>query len=109
MPVSPTFKLLLAVLATLFGPQPVSASMEPVRHLPQSTHIPLLLAATETLGGEEFTAENAASVVRKRSRGRVLSVETVKQEGQLFYEVKVLLKSGEIRIYHVDTTTGGIQ
>jgi len=45
-----------------------------------------------------ITLEQAAARVKRKTGGRILSADVVKQEGRKVYRIKVLLPSGNVRI-----------
>lgn len=55
-----------------------------------------------------MSAEEAAALVRARTGGRVLSVDTVHRRDRVFYRVKVLTPEGEVRIFMVDAASGAM-
>lgn len=57
-------------------------------------------------GAGRISAEEAATIVRARTGGRVLSVRRMNSFGSDVYRVKVLIGRGEVRIYFVDAVTG---
>lgn len=54
-----------------------------------------------------LSKDDAAALVQKQTRGRVLSVDRA-VEGRPSYRVKVVLPSGEVRVVHVDGQSGAV-
>jgi uncharacterized membrane protein YkoI len=73
----------------------------------QSYSQPMLLAAA---GATKFrlTAGQAASKVKKRYGGKILSSGLSKSKGKPVYRVKLLTKSGVVKIVYVDPNSGRI-
>ena len=44
----------------------------------------------------------AVARVQRETGGRVLSAKTVNESGRRVHQIKVLLPSGKVRVYHVD-------
>lgn len=53
--------------------------------------------------------DQAAANVRRVSGGKVVSADTVEQDGGSVYRIKVVFPDGRVRIYYVDPNTGEIQ
>lgn len=51
----------------------------------------------------------ATERVQKRTGGRVLSAQTVHEEGRDLYRIKVLTPQGEVRIVYVNPATGDME
>lgn len=51
----------------------------------------------------------ATERVQKRTGGRVLSAQAVREEGRDLYRIKVLTQQGEVRIVYVNPATGDME
>jgi uncharacterized membrane protein YkoI len=51
----------------------------------------------------------AADLVQKRTGGRILSAQDVREQGREMYRIKVLTRQGEVRIVLVDAATGRME
>ena len=51
----------------------------------------------------------AAERVQKRTGGRVLSAQAVREEGRDLYRIKLLTPQGEVRIVYVNPVTGDME
>ena len=73
-----------------------------------STLRPLLLAALLAAAplAQAIDRDQAAAQVQKQTGGRVLSVDSAERKGKKVYRVKVLTRSGEVRVVIVDAKTG---
>lgn len=54
------------------------------------------------------SANEAAEIVRNRVGGKILAVETLRDENGTVYRVKILTRDAEVRVYHVDARSGAI-
>lgn len=54
----------------------------------------------------QVSRDTAATLAQQASGGRVLAVERVEQQGQIFWRVKVLTPAGEVRVVWVDAASG---
>ncbi|MFP4160692.1 MAG: PepSY domain-containing protein [Ectothiorhodospira sp.] len=52
------------------------------------------------------TLDEAVAQVQERTGGRVLSAETLEEEGQQVHRIRVLLEDQRVRDIHVDAETG---
>ncbi len=59
--------------------------------------------------GARITMGDAMSMVQQRTGGRVVSAQNIKQDGQEAYRIKVLTRSGEIKIFVVDAQSGSVR
>jgi len=50
--------------------------------------------------------EQAVKRVRRDSGGRILSAQTVREEGRQVHRIKVLTREGRVRVYTVDARGG---
>jgi len=46
--------------------------------------------------------DTAVAQVKKQTKGRVLTAETIQREGKAVHRIKVLLPNGSVRVIHVD-------
>lgn len=59
-------------------------------------------------GGEAGVSLNqAVQQVQRETGGRVLSAETIPQNGRMVHRIKVLTPSGQVRVVVVDAQSGG--
>jgi len=49
-----------------------------------------------------MTLEQAVAKVQRETKGRILTAETVNQNGQSVHRIKVLLPNGNVRVIHVN-------
>lgn len=56
-----------------------------------------------------ITLSDATELVQNRIGGRVLTAESVREQGREMYRVKVLTRQGEVRIVYVDAETGSVE
>lgn len=63
----------------------------------QSDHIQLAQLTTNTKQKKTISKAKAAEIAQKRHGGKVLSVETKKNQSGIQYRVKILLDNGRIR------------
>ena len=59
--------------------------------------------------GARITMGEAMSIVQQRTGGRVVNAQNIKQDGQDAYRIKVLTRSGEIKIFVVDSQSGSVR
>lgn len=57
----------------------------------------------------DASLSEAAKRVQKSTGGRVVSAQTVKEDGRRLHRIKVLTQQGEVRIVYVDAVTGDIE
>ena len=57
----------------------------------------------------EVSRDAAASLAQQASGGRVLAVEKLERQGQIFWRVKVLTAAGEVRVVLVDAASGRVR
>jgi len=81
------------------------AGDNPFRIHNQNYNQPMLLAAAAKF---RLTAAQAASKVKKRYGGKILSSALSKSKGKSVYRVKVLTKSGVVKIVLVDANSGRV-
>jgi len=59
-------------------------------------------------GGQTgVTLDEAVQQVQRETGGRVLSAETVNQNGRMVHRIKVLTASGQVRVVVIDAQAGG--
>lgn len=79
--------------AVLLAAAPLTASAGPLMLAKQTRSEPLSLG-------------QAAELVRKRVGGRVLAADVVRSERGTYYQIRVLVKKGQVKVYRVDPDTG---
>jgi hypothetical protein len=52
---------------------------------------------------EGVTLDEAVTRVKKQTRGRILTAETILRKGKSVHRIKVLLPNGSVRVMYVDT------
>lgn len=55
-----------------------------------------------------LSLDEAATMVQRRVGGRVLSAEAKQSNGNTYYQIRVLVKKGQIKVYRVDPESGRI-
>jgi uncharacterized membrane protein YkoI len=88
-------KLLLRFLILLMLLTPAIATVSASPFATQ--HEPIRLAAREVVSLDEAVAS-----VKKQTRGRILTAETIQRKGQAVHRIKVLLPNGSVRVMYVD-------
>jgi uncharacterized membrane protein YkoI len=89
---------LLLLLATLLTTGPVQAA--PYHH-------PHLLVAKNNHGGNGgISLDEAVAKARQRHNGKVLSAETIRDDGRKVYRIKILTKDGRVKRTRIDARTG---
>ena len=56
-----------------------------------------------------LSLNDATDLVQKRTGGRVLAAQEIREQGRQLYRIKVLTRQGEVRIVLVDAETGGME
>ena len=56
-----------------------------------------------------LSLNDATDLVQKRTGGRVLAAQEIREQGRALYRIKVLTRQGEVRIVLVDAETGGME
>ncbi len=79
----------------------------PYRSKLRALLVAVLLAATPL--AHAIDRDQAAAQVQKQTGGRVLSVDSAQRDGRKVFRVKVLTRSGEVRIVVVDAKSGRIR
>lgn len=90
---------LTTVAAALLGMQTIPPS--PATAQPRSPGP----AAVLTAGGG-VSLDQAAARIKRQTGGRILAATTVTRGGRRIHRIKVLLPSGEVRIYQVKASGG---
>ena len=67
------------------------------------------LLAASNMAWADLSRDDAATVARQTSGGRVLSVEKSESSGQPVWRVKVVTPAGEVRVIQVDVATGQVR
>ena len=71
-----------------------------------ATLLGLFLFSAPVFAQRTLTAADAVDVVQSRHRGDVLSVRSKNVGERMIYQVKVLSKSGQVRVHGVDAFSG---
>lgn len=66
------------------------------------------VAARSRHHDQELSAREAAALVQRRTGAQVLGAERVETRGRRMYRIKVLTRSGHVRIIWVDARSGRI-
>ena len=74
---------------------------------PESSHNNGLLAESNKHASLSLNA--ATELVQKRTGGRVLAAQEVREQGRAMYRIKVISPQGEVRVVFVDAQTGGVE
>lgn len=75
-----------------------------VSHAVPAYHAGQIASHAYILGANNHVSLNqAASMVQRRTGGRILSATTSQNQGQTIYLIKVLTPKGVVRVYRVDT------
>ncbi len=103
----PVAAIILAVLVAA-GTPPAHAQAD---WAPQSLrHSELSEEGAEQGGGSYgVTLEQAVQQVRQRTGGRILSAETVSQDGRPVHRIKVMTPQHHVKVYYVDAEASGSQ
>ena len=72
-------------------------------------HSQLSEERAEQGGSYGVTLEQAVQQVRRRSGGRILSAETVSQDGRPVHRIKVMTPQHHVKVYYVDAEANGSQ
>lgn len=67
------------------------------------------LAQNEPRVGPRIPMADATEMVLQRTGGRVLNAQEARQDGRDGYRIKVLTRSGEVRVFFVDASSGAMQ
>jgi len=60
-------------------------------------------------GNARLSLNDATDLVQKRTGGRVLAAQEIREQGRQLYRIKVLTRQGEVRIVLVDAETGSME
>ena len=74
-----------------------TAGMTTVSATALTPYEPIQLAARD-----EVTLDQAVARVKKQTRGRILTAETVERKGKMVHRIKVLQPNGSVRVIYVD-------
>lgn len=88
-------KLLIRFLTLLVLLTPTIATVSASPFATQ--YDPIQLAAREGVSLDEAVAQ-----VKKQTKGRILTAETIQRKGQPVHRIKVLLPNGSVRVMYVD-------
>jgi len=81
------------ILLALLTPAIATVSASPIA----TQYEPIRLAAREGVSLDEAVAQ-----VKKQTKGRILTAETIQRKGQPVHRIKVLLPNGSVRVMYVD-------
>lgn len=70
------------------------------------TLVTVLLMALALPAWAEVSRDDATSLARQVTGGRVLAVEKIEREGRPVWRVKVLSPQGEVRLVLIDAASG---
>lgn len=79
----------------------------PDRSTLRTLMLAVLLAAAPL--AHAIDRDQAAAQVQQQTGGRVLSVDSAERDGRKVFRVRVLTRSGEVRIVIVDARTGKVR
>lgn len=65
-----------------------------------------LLIAFTPVAWAELSRDEAATVARQASGGRVLALDQIAREGRPLWRVKVLTPQGEVKVVLIDVASG---
>lgn len=68
---------------------------------------PLPVAAQQSQA-RPLSLDEAATLVQQRVGGRVLAADTKQSNGKTYYQIRILVKKGQIKVYRVDPDSGRI-
>src|SRR6185436_17623458 len=60
-------------------------------------------------GGARISMGQAMEIVQRSTGGRVLNAQEVNSDGRTGYRIKVITRSGEVRVVFVDARSGAMQ
>ncbi len=67
------------------------------------------LHAGEDLAADGISRDEAVTLVRQRTKGKVIRVDRNADGATVFYRIRVLTPNGRLREYQVDALTGAIR
>ncbi|MDP1998029.1 MAG: PepSY domain-containing protein [Rhodoferax sp.] len=70
------------------------------------TFFTVALMALASPAWAEISRDDATSLARQATGGRVLAVEKIEREGRPVWRVKVLTPQGEVRLVLIDVASG---
>ena len=89
---------LILLLATLLATGPVQAA---------PFHFPHLLIAKRDHGDNGgISLDKAVAQARQRHKGKVLSADTVREDGRKVHRIKILMKDGRVKRTRIDAGSG---
>ncbi|WP_182466731.1 PepSY domain-containing protein [Sphingomonas gilva] len=98
--------LMIAIMATSAVPQPAFAQGKRDKKAQKARDHDL--ARQAVLRGEVLPLARILSIAQRAAPGDVIEVELESKNGQLFYEVELLTRSGVIRKLSLDARTGAL-
>lgn len=96
---------MIAILVLGIGTAPVWAS----RHKQNQENFYSKYTSLLVVNEEKITLKKAATMVRKKTGGRILSAEQQDQDDVAQYRFKVLMPNGVVKIMYVDSASGAIR
>lgn len=57
----------------------------------------------------QYTADQAVSAAEQRMRGRVVATQTVFEDGEKLYRLKVVTDNGDVRVVYFNARTGRME
>src|SRR5256885_14809509 len=75
----------------------------------QSPRDRTLLAQKDQGSASRISMAEATEIVRRNTGGRVLNAQESRRDGRDGYRIKVLIGSGEVRVFFVDAHGGSMQ
>jgi uncharacterized membrane protein YkoI len=89
---------LILLLATLMATAPVQAS--------QYDYPRLLIAKNNHANKGGISLDEAVARARRHNEGKVLSAETIRDNGRTVHRIKILTKDGRVKRTRIDARTG---
>jgi uncharacterized membrane protein YkoI len=96
----------LALLAVLASAEQDATAQDAVG---QPTWNDTFLAQNDQRPGPRITVADATELVQRQTGGRVLNAQEAHQDARDGYRIKVLTRSGEVRVFFVDARSGAMQ
>lgn len=72
----------------------------------QISHAQPLTVADRQAQARPLSLNEAAALVQKRVGGRVLAADTRNSNGKTYYQIRVLVRKGQVKTYRVDPDSG---
>ena len=95
-------RLLTGWLILLLAALPATGTVQSAPH-----HHPLLLLAKNNHGNSGgISLDEAVAKARRHNNGKVLSAETIRDDGRKVYRIKILTKDGRVKRTRIDARTG---